>query len=86
MIERTERRRTVYKHAETPFLNRITYHWVIDLLSKGYGTPLESHDLGEVPEEESTSRQFETFRKVYEEHRVIFGNFVKHVLEIQRAL
>lgn len=69
LIERTERRRTVYKHAEAPFLNRITFHWVIDLLSKGYGTPLESHDLGEVPEEESTSRQFEKFRKIYEKHR-----------------
>ncbi|XP_017767068.1 PREDICTED: ATP-binding cassette sub-family C member Sur [Eufriesea mexicana] len=61
--------RTVYKHAEAPFLDRITFHWVIDLLSKGYGTPLDNQDLGQLPEEETTRRQFEKFRKVYEEYK-----------------
>ncbi|XP_060812927.1 ATP-binding cassette sub-family C member Sur isoform X1 [Bombus pascuorum] len=69
LIERGERRRTAYKHADVPFLNRITFHWVIDLLCKGYSTPLENHDLGELPEEETTRRQFDKFREVYEKHR-----------------
>lgn len=45
---------------------------MIDLLYKGYSTPLENHDLGELPEEETTRRQFDKFREVYEKHRVIF--------------
>ncbi|XP_017788164.1 PREDICTED: ATP-binding cassette sub-family C member Sur [Habropoda laboriosa] len=69
LIERGENWRTVYKHAEATFLDRITFHWMIELLSKGYGTPLDNHDLGQLPEEESTGRQFEKFRKVYEKHR-----------------
>ncbi|CAK9810065.1 ATP-binding cassette sub-family C member 9 [Anthophora plagiata] len=69
LIERGEKRRTVYKHAEVTFLDRITFHWMIELLSKGYGTPLNNHDLGQLPEEESAGRQFEKFRKVYEKDR-----------------
>ncbi|CAL7947692.1 unnamed protein product [Xylocopa violacea] len=69
LIKRGTRGKTVYRHTEAPFLDRITFHWVIDLLSKGYGTPLDKQDLGQLPEEETTKRQFERFRKIYEEHR-----------------
>lgn len=47
---------------------------MIDLLSKGYNRYLDIHDLGQLPEEESTRKQFGKFRKVYEEHRVILEN------------
>ncbi|XP_076755199.1 sulfonylurea receptor isoform X2 [Xylocopa sonorina] len=69
LVKRGAQRKTVYRHTEAPFLDRITFHWVIDLLSKGYGTPLDKQDLGQLPEEETTGRQFEKFRKIYEEHR-----------------
>ncbi|XP_076228088.1 sulfonylurea receptor isoform X2 [Nomia melanderi] len=61
--------RTVYRHSGAPFISRITFHWVINLLSKGYAAPLESQDLGELPVEESAARQFEKFRRVYDQER-----------------
>lgn len=70
MIERTGNRRIVYKHSEAPFLGRITFHWVIELLSKGYNRSLDIQDLGQLPEEETAEKQFDKFRKVYEEQRV----------------
>ncbi|XP_016766887.2 ATP-binding cassette sub-family C member Sur isoform X2 [Apis mellifera] len=69
LIERETRGRTVYKHTKAPFFNKITFQWMIDLLSKGYKRYLDIHDLGQLPEEESTRKQFGKFRKVYEEHR-----------------
>lgn len=64
----------MYKHTKAPFFNKITFQWMIDLLSKGYNRYLDIHDLGQLPEEESTRKQFGKFRKVYEEHRVILEN------------
>ncbi|XP_076544094.1 sulfonylurea receptor [Osmia lignaria lignaria] len=69
LIERTGNRRIVYKHSEAPFLGRITFHWVIDLLSKGYSRSLDAQDLGQLPEEETAEKQFNKFRKIYEEQR-----------------
>ncbi|XP_043258607.1 ATP-binding cassette sub-family C member Sur [Colletes gigas] len=68
-IRRVEDARTVYRHSDSTFLNRITFHWVTKLLSKGYGFPLELQDLGELPQEEATGTQFAKFRRIYEEHR-----------------
>lgn len=62
--------RAVYRHSGAPFVSRITFHWVIDLLAKGYAAPLEAQDLGELPAEESAARQFEKFRRVYDQQRV----------------
>ncbi|XP_076160818.1 sulfonylurea receptor isoform X2 [Ptiloglossa arizonensis] len=69
LVKRTEDARIVYRHSRTTFLGRITFHWVTDLLSKGYNSPLESQDLGELPEEETTETQFGKFRRIYGEHR-----------------
>ncbi|EFN77618.1 ATP-binding cassette transporter sub-family C member 9 [Harpegnathos saltator] len=46
--------------------SKITFHWVTDLLWRGYRTPLELHDLGDLPKEETMKRQFERFRSIYE--------------------
>lgn len=64
----------MYKHTKAPFFNKITFQWMIALLSKGYNRYLDIHDLGQLPEEESTRKQFGKFQKVYEKHRVILEN------------
>ena len=56
-----------YKHDDAPFLSKLTFHWVVDLLARGYRTPLDLNDLGALPDRESTIVQFEKFRKIYEE-------------------
>ncbi|XP_076375179.1 uncharacterized protein LOC117218023 isoform X2 [Megalopta genalis] len=60
---------TAYRHSEATFVGRITFHWVVGLLSKGYEAPLERQDLGQLPEEESAARQFEKFKAILDEER-----------------
>lgn len=62
--------RSSYVHSTSPFLSKITFHWVTDLLLRGYHMPLELHDLGQLPDEETTRNQFERFRDIYETERV----------------
>ncbi|XP_067206473.1 ATP-binding cassette sub-family C member Sur isoform X2 [Linepithema humile] len=69
-IGRPDNARSAYVHAASPFLSRITFHWVTDLLSRGYHAPLELHDLGQLPDEEATRNQFERFRDIYESERL----------------
>lgn len=69
-VKRPDDARNTYVHSASPFLSRITFHWVTDLLSRGYHAPLELHDLGQLPHEETTRNQFERFRDIYENERV----------------
>jgi len=69
-VRRPDNARSAYVHAASPFLSRITFHWVTDLLSRGYHAPLELHDLGQLPDEETTRNQFGRFRDIYESERV----------------
>lgn len=63
--------RVSYRHTSSVLLSKLTFYWVVDLLRRGYRAPLDLNDLGELPEEESTVIQFEKFRKIYEEQRVM---------------
>ncbi|RLU19415.1 hypothetical protein DMN91_007972 [Ooceraea biroi] len=69
-MKRPDDARNTYVHSASPFLSRITFHWVTDLLSRGYHAPLELHDLGQLPDEETTRNQFERFRDIYETERL----------------
>lgn len=69
-IRGTGNTRVSYKHTHSALLSKLTFHWVVDLLMRGYRAPLDLNDLGELPEEESTVIQFEKFRRIYEEQRV----------------
>nr|XP_012147596.1 PREDICTED: uncharacterized protein LOC105663421 [Megachile rotundata] len=82
-FERTKRR-IVYNHSRAPFLGRITFHWVIDLLSKGYASSLDAQDLGQLPEDETAEKQFEKFAKVYEDHRIYYANYKHRVMYFDR--
>ncbi|XP_077281722.1 sulfonylurea receptor [Temnothorax americanus] len=69
-VKKPDNVRNSYIHSTSPFLSRITFYWVTDLLLRGYHTPLELHDLGQLPDEETTRNQFERFRKIYETERL----------------
>ncbi|XP_014489002.1 PREDICTED: ATP-binding cassette sub-family C member Sur [Dinoponera quadriceps] len=70
VIRKNNNRRKSYRQSVSPFLSRITFHWVTDLLWRGYRAPLELHDLGELPKEESTRNQFDRFRNIYETEKL----------------
>ncbi|EGI61249.1 ATP-binding cassette transporter sub-family C member 9 [Acromyrmex echinatior] len=69
-----------YVHSTSPFLSKITFHWITDLLLRGYHTPLELHDLGQLPDEDTTRNQFERFRDIYETEKEIltFSQILKN--------
>ncbi|XP_029661257.1 ATP-binding cassette sub-family C member Sur [Formica exsecta] len=69
-VKRLDNMRGSYVHSASPFLSRITFHWVTDLLSRGYYASLELHDLGQLPNEETARNQFERFRDIYETERL----------------
>ncbi|XP_072749305.1 ATP-binding cassette sub-family C member Sur isoform X2 [Anoplolepis gracilipes] len=69
-VKRLDNIRGSYVHSTSPFLSRITFHWVTDLLSRGYYASLELHDLGQLPNEETARNQFERFRDIYETERL----------------
>lgn len=75
-IRRPNIARNTYVHAVSPFLSRITFHWVTDLLSRGYHAPLELYDLGQLPDKETTRNQFERFHDIYESERVTTLRFL----------
>ncbi|XP_012055355.1 PREDICTED: ATP-binding cassette sub-family C member Sur [Atta cephalotes] len=69
-VKRPDIVRNSYVHSTSPFLSKITFHWMTDLLLRGYHTPLELHDLGQLPDENTTRNQFERFRDIYETEKL----------------
>ncbi|XP_063983768.1 ATP-binding cassette sub-family C member Sur-like isoform X2 [Diachasmimorpha longicaudata] len=61
--------RSSYKHSQSVLLSKLTFHWVVEILSRGYRATLELNDLGDLPEEESTVIQFEKFRRIYDDEK-----------------
>ncbi|XP_074096275.1 sulfonylurea receptor [Cotesia typhae] len=58
--------RVSYKHSYAVLLSKLTFHWIVGLLSRGYRAPLDLNDLGDLPEQETTVIQFDKFRRIYE--------------------
>ncbi|XP_012522703.2 ATP-binding cassette sub-family C member Sur [Monomorium pharaonis] len=69
-VKRADNARNSYVHSTSPFLSKLTFHWMTDLLRRGYHTLLELHDLEQLPDEETTRNQFERFRDIYETERL----------------
>ncbi|XP_011635575.1 ATP-binding cassette sub-family C member Sur [Pogonomyrmex barbatus] len=69
-VQSPDSARNSYVFSTSPFLSRITFHWVTDLLLHGYQMPLELHDLGQLPDEETTRNQFKRFRDIYETEKL----------------
>ncbi|XP_069691069.1 ATP-binding cassette sub-family C member Sur isoform X2 [Periplaneta americana] len=58
-----------YKYATVNLYSKATFFWLTPLLRVGYTNPLELEDLGKLPEEEKTERQFKKFESVYNSER-----------------
>ncbi|XP_039304714.1 ATP-binding cassette sub-family C member Sur isoform X2 [Solenopsis invicta] len=69
-VKRPDNTENSYVHSTSPFLSKLTFHWVTDLLLRGYHTTLKLHDLEQLPNEETTRNQFERFRDIYETERL----------------
>ncbi|KYM97235.1 Cystic fibrosis transmembrane conductance regulator [Cyphomyrmex costatus] len=69
-VKRPDNARNSYVHYTSPFLSKITFHWMTDLLLRSYHTPLELHDLGQLPEKDITRNQFERFCDIYETEKL----------------
>lgn len=76
-VKRPDNTENSYVHSTSPFLSKLTFHWVTDLLLRGYHTTLKLHDLEQLPNEETTRNQFERFRDIYETERVTIFLFPK---------
>ncbi|KAM3963463.1 LOW QUALITY PROTEIN: sulfonylurea receptor [Aphomia sociella] len=61
----TEDEHTTYKHNDTYFYSKIAFFWLNPLLYKGYLSPLEQDDLGELPENEKSQIYYEKFKRIY---------------------
>ncbi|CAG9096741.1 unnamed protein product [Plutella xylostella] len=56
-----------YEHCDAHFYSKITFFWLNPLLYRGYETPLESEDLGELPEKERSYKHYHKFNKIYKD-------------------
>ncbi|XP_038215201.1 ATP-binding cassette sub-family C member Sur [Zerene cesonia] len=55
----------IYKYNETHFYGKITFFWLNSLLYKGCDIPLETDDLGPLPDEEKSKTCYEKFEQNY---------------------
>jgi hypothetical protein len=64
-----------YQHAHASVTSQATFWWLTPLLWRGSRKPLELEDLGQLPAEESTQRQFNIFKKHYDSEKVSDSSF-----------
>ncbi|XP_026329931.1 ATP-binding cassette sub-family C member Sur-like isoform X2 [Hyposmocoma kahamanoa] len=58
---------TTYKHSDTHFFAKISFFWLNTLLYRGYESPLEQDDLGELPDNEQSQKYYKIFKKLYKD-------------------
>ncbi|XP_026757827.2 ATP-binding cassette sub-family C member Sur [Galleria mellonella] len=54
-----------YKHNDTYFYSKIAFFWLNPLLYRGYLSPLEEDDLGELPEDEKPRIYYDKFKRIF---------------------
>ncbi|XP_028037616.1 ATP-binding cassette sub-family C member Sur-like isoform X1 [Bombyx mandarina] len=54
-----------YKHNSSHFYSKISFYWINGLLYKGYESPLEMEDLGELPDKEKSVKYYKKFHSIY---------------------
>lgn len=59
-----------YLHNDSHFYSKISFYWLNPLLYKGYMSPLEQDDLGELPEEEKAIKHYTKLKKIYNYQKV----------------
>lgn len=54
--------KTLYKYSQTHFYSKITFFWLNPLLYKGFWSPLEKDDLGDIPKTEHANTYFDKLK------------------------
>ncbi|XP_073944088.1 sulfonylurea receptor isoform X3 [Choristoneura fumiferana] len=54
-----------YLHNDSHFYSKISFYWLNPLLYRGYVSPLEQDDLGELPEVEKSIKHYTKLKRIY---------------------
>ncbi|XP_049279530.1 ATP-binding cassette sub-family C member Sur isoform X2 [Anopheles funestus] len=58
-----------YKTPHSPFLSKVTFHWIVPLLWRGYREPLELDDLGNLHEKDTSRYHYDQFLFIYQSYK-----------------
>uniref|UniRef100_A0A182LZU1 ABC transmembrane type-1 domain-containing protein n=1 Tax=Anopheles culicifacies TaxID=139723 RepID=A0A182LZU1_9DIPT len=58
-----------YKTPHSPFLSKVTFHWIVPLLWRGYREPLELEDLGALHEKDTSRYHYDQFLFIYQSYK-----------------
>uniref|UniRef100_A0A182P339 ABC transmembrane type-1 domain-containing protein n=1 Tax=Anopheles epiroticus TaxID=199890 RepID=A0A182P339_9DIPT len=58
-----------YKTPHSPFLSKVTFHWIVPLLWRGYREPLELEDLGNLHEKDTSRYHYDQFLFIYQSYK-----------------
>ncbi|XP_050087692.1 ATP-binding cassette sub-family C member Sur isoform X2 [Anopheles aquasalis] len=62
-------RKLGYKTPHSPFLSKITFHWIVPLLWRGYQEPLELESLGALHEKDTSRYHYDQFLFIYQSYK-----------------
>ncbi|XP_053672383.1 ATP-binding cassette sub-family C member Sur [Anopheles nili] len=58
-----------YKTPHSTFLSKVTFHWIVPLLWRGYREPLELEDLGNLHEKDTSRYHYDQFLFIYQSYK-----------------
>uniref|UniRef100_A0A182WGN4 Uncharacterized protein n=1 Tax=Anopheles minimus TaxID=112268 RepID=A0A182WGN4_9DIPT len=58
-----------FKTPHSPFLSKVTFHWIVPLLWRGYREPLELEDLGNLHEKDTSRYHYDQFLFIYQSYK-----------------
>ncbi|KFB49204.1 sulfonylurea receptor/ abc transporter [Anopheles sinensis] len=64
-------KRLGYKTPHSPFLSKITFHWIVPLLWRGYREPLELESLGSLHEKDTSRYHYDQFLFIYQSYKSV---------------
>uniref|UniRef100_A0A182NBW0 Uncharacterized protein n=1 Tax=Anopheles dirus TaxID=7168 RepID=A0A182NBW0_9DIPT len=62
-------RKLGFKTPYSPFLSKVTFHWIVPLLWRGYREPLELEDLGNLHEKDTSRYHYDQFLFIYQSYK-----------------
>ncbi|RVE50110.1 hypothetical protein evm_005316 [Chilo suppressalis] len=68
----------LYKHNDTHFYSKITFFWINVLLWRGYESPIEEDDLGDLPDDEKSNIFYERFKRIYNSNEKDTKSSIRH--------
>ncbi|XP_058122435.1 ATP-binding cassette sub-family C member Sur [Anopheles ziemanni] len=64
-------KRPGFKTPHSPFLSKITFHWIVPLLWRGYREPLELESLGSLHEKDTSRYHYDQFLFIYQSYKSV---------------